>query len=372
MLASKAVHVEAVVISRGSSSLDLYVAGAVTAPFTNASKRHGFANFNARTLIQFMRTVSALKPRAAILENMPAILRPKHRKHLDRLLSAVSGYRLKIFDAVDNRNFGLPQNRVMMYFVFLRIDALALSVDASMAQIDNVMRAAVVDKCPTFHEFFADSGDALIAQSALNICVDHKCTCSYYKCCERHKCRCKICCVAGRQTKLCRWRSETSRYMRKSRMARAVYLNNWRLVKKDATLKRSPTYFELARTRGISVDGLRFISPRQRVMLNSLSLSKNLLSKDVIIDLANSISKPIAIRSDGITPILGRTCSRLLVPSVAKLISARQCLLLHGIDPDALDLTHTRDDDIFRMVGSAMGLPAIGTLLMACISVLRW
>ncbi len=120
------------------------------------------------------------------------------------------------------------------------------------------------------------------------------------------------------------------------------------------------------------MDTLKAISPRQRVMLNVFSLSKNLLDKDVIIDLENSILKPVTIRSDGMVPRLGRCCSRLLVPSVAQLLSARQCLLLQGVDPNTLDLTGTRDDDIFRMVGSAMCLPAIGTLLMACISVLRW
>ena len=155
-------------------------------------------------------------------------------------------------------------------------------------------------------------------------------------------------------------------------MQHTKYLRCWRLVKKSTTLKRSPTYFELAGLHGISVDRLKNISPRQRVMLNSFSLSKTLLSKDVIVDLAKCISKPVTIRGDGIEPNLGKCCSRLLVPSVAQVISAKQCLLLQGVNPDALDLTDTKDDEIFRMVGSAMCLPAIGTVLMACISVLRW
>ncbi len=62
----------------------------------------------------------------------------------------------------------------------------------------------------------------------------------------------------------------------------------------------------------------------------------------------------------------------MLVTSVGQLISARQFLWLQGVDPNELDLTDTNDDDIFRMVGNAMCLPVIGTLMMACISVLRW
>lgn len=360
------------VITRAASSLDLYVAGAMSSPFASGARCQGFTDFNARTLIQFMRTVSALKPRAAILENAPAILRPRHRKHLLLLLSAVHGYRLKIFSSVDNRAFGLPQNRVTVYFVFLRIDALVLDAAASIAKIDHIMRAAVLDVCPNFHEFFAKSSEPLIARLTSKIHVDTGCTCSYYKCCEQHPCHCKICCGAGRQTKFCRWRSDTSQYMRRSKLARTTYLGHWRLIKKDAKLKRSPTYFELAGLHGISVDSLKNISPRQRVMLNSLSLSQNLLSKNVIIDLTRCISKPGTTRSDGTVPSLSRYCTRMLVPSVAQLVTVRQCLLLQGVDPNGLDLTNTKDDDIFRMVGSAMCLPAIGTLLMACISVLRW
>jgi len=361
-----------VVITRAKAALDIYVAGTMSTPFASAGKTQGFADYNARTLIQFMRTMSALRPRAAILENGQAILHQRHRKQLTRFLSAVNGYRLKIFNAVDNRKFGIPHHRVMVYFVFIRVDALAVDPDACMRKLCHIMHAATLDRCPKFQDFFATAGQALIAQRPSKIHGDGSCTCSYYKFCELHNCFCKICRAAGRQTKLCRWRADTSQYMRRNAVQHTKYLRCWRLVKKSTTLKRSPTYFELAGLHGISVDRLKNISPRQRVMLNSFSLSKNLLSKDVIVDLAKCISKPVTIRGDGIVPNLGKCCSRLLVPSVAQVISAKQCLLLQGVNPDALDLTDTKDNEIFRMVGSARCLPAIGTVLMACISVLRW
>jgi site-specific DNA-cytosine methylase len=351
------------------------VAGAMSTPFASAGKHQGFADFNSRTLIQFMRTVSALQPRAAILENGTAILHQRHRKQLHRLLSAIKGYKLKIFHAVGSRDFGLPQNRVMVYFVFLRHDALAFDAASSMVKICNIMRDATVDSCPTFQEFFKQSGDPLLAQkssSKIREDGDAACTCCFYKSCERHWCRCQICNHAHRQTKLCRWRKDTSQYLRRTKRERSLYLSRWRIVKQNANLKRSPTYFKLAGLRGIGMDNLKTLSPRQRVMLNSLSLSQNLLAKDVIVDLAKCISKISTIRSDGLVPSLGGCCNRLLVTSVAQLISARQCLRLQGVDANELDLTDTKDDDIFRMVGNAMCLPAIGTLLMACISVLRW
>jgi site-specific DNA-cytosine methylase len=361
-----------VVITRAASSLDLYVAGAMSGPFASAGKEQGFADFNARTLIQFMRTLSALKPRAAILENAPAILHQRHRKQLYRLLSAVKGYRLKIFGSVDSRDFGMPHSRVMVYFVFLKLDALVLDANDCIAKITHIMDSVVLDTCPTFREFFANTNDPLIPHIASKIHDDIKCTCSYYKCCERHNCRCKVCHHAGRQTKFCKWRKDTSQYMRRSKHSRLLYLRQWRLVKNNAKLKSSPTYFKLASLHCINVDGLKAISPRQRVMLNSLSLSKNLLGHNVIVDLAKSINRPTTMRSDGAVPSLGRWCNRLLVPSVAQQISARQCLWLQGVDPNKIDLTDTKDEELFRMVGSAMCLPAIGTLLIACISVLRW
>ena len=369
---SNAAHVKAVVITRDACSLDLYVAGAMSGPFASAGKNQGFTDYNARTLIQFMRTLAALRPRAAILEVTTPILHPRHRPQVRRLLSAVKGYRFKIFSAVDNRNFGIPQNRVMVYFVFLRTDAIIVDTTDCMTKLDRIMNAARIDKCPTFQEFFTASGNSLVARPTSTTDADPICTCSLFACCIRHKCRCTICKTAGRQTKLCRWRGYTSQYLRKKWRARAAYLSRWRLIKKSTTLKRSPTYFQLAVSNGISVDSLKKLSPRQRVMLNSFSLSQNLLGKDVIIDLAKCVLKPVTIRSDGVVPNLGKACSRLLVPSVAQLLSARHCLLLQGIDPNAVDLTDTTDDDIFRMVGSAMCLPAIGTLLIACMSVLRW
>ena len=118
-------------LARAKAALDIYAAGTMSTPFASAGKTQGFADYNARTLIQLMRTMSALRPRAAILENGQAILHQRHRKQLTRFLSAVNGYRLKIFNAVDNRKFGIPHHRVMVYFVFIRVDALAVDPDAA-------------------------------------------------------------------------------------------------------------------------------------------------------------------------------------------------------------------------------------------------
>ena len=75
-------------------------------PFSPKGERQGFNDHNSRTLIQFVRTVSALEPRVAILENVPGILQLKHKENLKKLISTLKGYHLQIFTKIDSRDFG--------------------------------------------------------------------------------------------------------------------------------------------------------------------------------------------------------------------------------------------------------------------------
>jgi len=135
-------------------------------------------------------------------------------------------------------------------------------------------------------------------------------------------------------------------------------------------LKRCPTYFHLAQQQKIGANSM-ITSPRERIMLNSLSSVKNLMAQYIIIDMSQSIKRK-TMRCDGIVPTLGTSCSRLLVTSAAQLITARQCLWLQGLNPNDLDLTAMSDNDVYHLAGNAMCLPAIGTLLVACMCVMRW
>lgn len=339
-------------------------------PFSPKGERQGFEDHNSRTLIQFIKTMCSLQPRVAIMENVPGILQHKHRESLKKLLSAVKGYALKIFTKIDSRNFGLPQSRVRVYFVFIRIDALNDTSKKCMSKLTHIVEARTVDKCPTFREFFIAAGEDVIPHTSSTIAVDGSCTCSADKVCMIHECRCKLCARAGLQTKACKWRAHTAQYLRKTSRERLTYRNNWRTVKADPKLKHCPTYFQLAQRRGVSADSL-ITSPRERVMLTSLSLSRNLMSENVIIDLSQSIQRK-TMRMDGIVPTLGTGCSRLLVTSAAHLLTARQCLWLQGVNPNDLDLTGMQDEEIYHMAGNAMCLPAIGTILIACICIMRW
>ena len=361
---------QVVVIARDTAKLDFYVAGPMCTPFSPKGDRQGFQDHNSLTLIQFVKTMCALQPRVAILENVPGILQQKHRADLKKLLSVVKGYTLKIFTKVDSRNFGLPQSRVRVYFVFVKINTLDSSTKKCMAKLTSIMDATVVQRCPSFREFFIGAGEGLTPRTSSTIPVAGSCTCCADKVCRNHQCRCTSCANAGMQTKACKWRSHTAQYLRKTCRDRVIYRNKWRTVKGNPKLKHCPTYFQLAQRRGIHADSL-ITSPRERVMLESLSLSKNLMAEDVIIDLSQSIQRK-TMRCDGIVPTLGTGCSRLLVTSAAQLLTARQCLWLQGMNPNDLDLTGMQDDDIYYMAGNAMCLPAIGTIIIACMCIMQW
>ena len=339
-------------------------------PFSPKGERQGFNDHNSRTLIQFVRTVSALEPRVAILENVPGILQPKHKENLKKLISTLKGYNLKIFTKIDSRDFGLPQSRVRVYFVFVKMNVLNNFSKKCMARLPSILAAAAVGTRLTFREFFIEAGEEVVNRTSSQILFDDTCTCQAGTVCRTHCCHCLMCSRAGMQSKQCKWRAHTAQYLRKTCKERVVYRNKWRAVRANPNLKQSPSYFQLAKRHGIHADSL-IKSPRERVMLMSISMCKNLMDKNVIIDLSQSIQRK-TMRCDGIVPTLGTGCNRLLVTSAAQLITARQCLWLQGINPNDLNMSDMQDDDLYYMAGNAMCLPAIGTILFACMSVMRW
>ena len=95
------------------------------------------------------------------------------------------------------------------------------------------------------------------------------------------------------------------------------------------------------------------------------------MAPDVIIDLSESIPRK-AMRCDGIVPTIGAETCRVLVTSAAQMLTSRQCLWLQGLNPNDLDLTGTDNNALYNMAGNAICLPAIGTLLIACMCIMHW
>ena len=82
------------------------------------------------------------------------------------------------------------------------------------------------------------------------------------KVCDRHLCHCHECKKFGVAARRCKWRLNIQTFMAKAieKKRRAQLLRQWRTIRKDATLKASPSYFSLAAARKLNVS---VTSPRE-------------------------------------------------------------------------------------------------------------
>ena len=113
---------------RQAARADIYVAGFPCQPFSQGGKQRGFADGRASVFQGCVDYISAARPAAFILENVPR-LRTLHegtafQRVLEALAAVGSGaYELHV-QVLDTRDHGVPQRRPRLYFVGLRRDAI--------------------------------------------------------------------------------------------------------------------------------------------------------------------------------------------------------------------------------------------------------
>ena len=104
----------------GLASVDMLAGGPPCQPFSVAGKRLGLDDPRAALLGEYVRLVSELRPRAILLENVPALLRAHGgavtRDVESQLRDAGYGIRCGILSAAD---YGVPQNRRRLILVGL-------------------------------------------------------------------------------------------------------------------------------------------------------------------------------------------------------------------------------------------------------------
>lgn len=354
------------------ADIDLYVAGTMCTPFSPKGAQKGFQDENAKTLVEFLRTLVTLRPRSAVLENV--VLQAKFKDKFAELLSIVSGYTIRtfVFAAFD---YGLPQSRIRQYTVFLRKDALRAAPAVTWGFFKAAMVSARIsrDDLMAFPVFLAHAGESLPESGTqqTDTPADEECRCNPKVTCNLHACHCPQCRRAGRQTLRCKWRSHAVKFEAcvTSRKARLTYLKQWRLAKRNHKLKSVPDFFILARLRGL--DFSIITSPRERCMLRSVAKQQNLLHQNAVIDLSQGIQRKV-VRRDGLVPTLGTGCSRIMVPSTGSFLNWRQCSWLQGINITELNLENVTADEMHHMAGNAMCLPVVGTVIVAALSLLEW
>ena len=122
-----------VLVSQAEARLDLYMAGTMCTPFSPKGTRLGFANPKAKTFFQFFKTLLTLKPRCAVLENVPSILNKRNRAQLLEWLATTKGIYSRRAFTLRSFQYQLPQHRVRVYLVFLRRDALKVPAEQAFA-----------------------------------------------------------------------------------------------------------------------------------------------------------------------------------------------------------------------------------------------
>ena len=123
-------------ISRADANLDVYVAGFMCSPWSPKGKREGFAAEASKTFFNVMKTILVMRPRSAILENVPQIL--DQSEELVAALKTCRDYEFKVFK-FQTTDYGLPHRRLRVYIVMLRTDAVVHSTRRAFSNIGRVM-----------------------------------------------------------------------------------------------------------------------------------------------------------------------------------------------------------------------------------------
>ena len=309
--------------------LDLYVAGFPCTPFSDKGRREGWEAEASGTFFAVARTIATLRPKAAILENVPGIIKTGCIHKVLDALRLIKGYTTRVRMLCSSHYF-VPQNRRRVYIVMFRTDALQ-HADPQTAhnQVASVLQSCKSVSIAPFWQWLRYESDPFKENFEEPLeTLTNACQCGVRMVCRVHPCFCKKCTVFGRKTKNCAWRQEIREYLLRPRNQVRVkqYLQNWRKVRKDPHLKQVPSYFQLAAKLGLK-DTLA-TTQRERNILIALSTMHNLLNDKIVLDLSQSISR-VALRTDGMVPTLTTDCSKMCVPKAATFLTPTQCCLLY-------------------------------------------
>jgi len=365
------IYGHAVRITRETADLDVYVAGFVCSPFSGRGKREGWRSPSCSTFVDSIRTISCLRPRIAVLENVPGVLKEGCLDHLTRALDLVPGYTWRILK-LNTCRFGLPQNRTRVYVVMLRTDALkALPCTCHKVILEFVCKAQFQFKGPPhFPDFFAraDVGEPIVREVSDVPDVEDSeddCTCDVNQLCKLHCCTCRRCKDLGKRKLCCLWRLDAKRYQLnpRERANASKYLANWRKVHKDPKVRSVPTYLVQARKLKIHVMAG---TARERGVLQVLSRGRNICQRNAVLDLAQNAGRA-AFRCDGLVPTLTSTCGSIFLPRFGVYLTPWQCMALQGLSKAGCNATDVSDAQIYKMAGNAMSTPVIGVILWAAL-----
>jgi site-specific DNA-cytosine methylase len=280
-------------------------------------------------MIHFFKTIRALRPRVWCLEYVKRLICKKFLPEFKLLLEKMSGYHF-VFKVLRSVDWGIPQVRERLYVVGIRKDCKRGRWLALRNKFDDVLESSkVAGSCPNFLDFLAQHFCPIEPPARVPMERTAVCCCGTSFICQTHPCRCPACSRHGEAARLCKWRKRSTHYVLANKGNRRTYLAAWRKVRQDPKLKAAPSYFEMARAKKLA--GAQAISsPRERVLLQTVSGSENLMHPSVIVDLSQSIHRLVR-RRDGKVPTIGTGSTKLYLPFSGKFLNHRHCLALNGM-----------------------------------------
>ncbi len=324
-----------------------------------------------KTFTHCVRTINALRPKGVILENVVGLIKTGCVNEVKSTLARIPGYVLQVIH-LNSADFGVPQHRARIYIIMLRVDALRGTTDTCQQLLMNIVERSKDKAQVDFSTWLAARGFPIMPlKSAVSVESVEPVVCSgcgINKACEKHVCQCLQCKTHNPAKKQCKWRASMRLFAATpaERKRAKTYLAQWKSIRKDNKLKKPPSYFELADKKHLRV---MVTSPRERCLLEALSMGRNLHSPTAILDLSQSISR-VAFRNDGLVPTLGTGCSGLFVPSAGVHLTPQQCLTLQGVSLAGRDLTGLSNEQLHRLAGNAMSVPVVGVVMWATACVL--
>ena len=365
-----------------SDNVDIYVCGFMCTPFTPNGQRKEWSDEHSKTFFSAVKTITTLRPRVAILENVMAISNNSNSQIVRQALGKMEGYRV-VYLKVNTSDFGVPHHRARIYMVAFRIDALKdMFVDTTQAVLEKFLQRKV-DQCGQpcevdFVAWLAGMGCPVVTNMKSMMSEEEteeesekpECNCNGpMTICELHPCKCPECEKHGEKARRCVWRRTHRQHMKSAKfvLKRKAHLIAWRKVKKDQTIKRAPSYMALAQARGLDLE----VVPQRvrRDLLDICSQEGNIMSNACVLNLSKSLGRT-ALRKDGLVPTMGHGCSGLFLPGSAAYLNIEQLMCLTGFDPKLHKnvFTAIKDQkkcDVDLLIGNAMSIPVIG-IVSAC------
>ena len=247
--------------------LDLYVCGFPCTPFSSKGKQLGFDDVNSKPFWIACKTISLLRPKVVVLENVMGIMRKGGLDKVLEVLRVIAGYSMAVLVGASNHEYGIPQHRPRIYVVMVRRDSLRShladqQLQERMERFLDFMKVASPITWPTFLQRVG----LPVATTVQNLTPSATaCTCSFRTVCSLHACKCRACSVhrasssrgrgagaaRGRHAArgrgagaargrgatsgllACKWRVLHAAYRKKRavRVATKKMLNHWRAVR---------------------------------------------------------------------------------------------------------------------------------------------